>query len=1291
MNKIKKIIAVMLVMTTIMTSLPFVILNANADDEINLTTNIVGIHNETNNETTYYNRKEVNAYVDFYRMDVNLEQNNSYTQIVNDLRTNIFFEVENEEEKVSFMSKVNSVKGAIGQVGNLAVSLYTCINEWDTEEKWYVNVGKIAMNMALSYFGISLPGGPSEADQIIDAVSKMMEEVNAKLDNISEKIDDVHDSVNENSVNLAKLIVSMSKADRLNERLNDFTGLDFNYNALKDNINVKYESLMDAIKKGLDEQTINGKYDALYETLTENLTGAQYSPLQMLRNYAVGDYESLTNLEKASIQRSFYDYLVIQEQTTEKSGVDDIETACVQFALDLYSTYLFAEYCLNLCNINLMDRLNNSKSDSLQIGDETITKHDIGLSMSSSYTEQKKITIQMAKDLAYFCNLESSYIYENGAMENTPLYTVQYREKFDEQVHRGVPCVDVYGVVFEDTYYIRTNNLVSVGDTLYMNVMPDIFNDMFAEGEFTFHSSNESVATVNKAGVVNIKGGLAGDQFTITMAYNGEAVYSLSFEIAERKYSGGMGAASCPYILSTIQDIKDFVATPPEKQIHFKLANDINMISDNNEPTDIPCIEYFYGTLDGDGHKIYNFSIYRRHYITGFIRTNFGTVKNLTIGDPDADNQDFTVFSTKICSEEYTHGSRDQEYFVGGIAAINEKDAVIDNCKVTNVLVQANITPTEYTMVGGIVGQNKGTVKNCEVNNSYINISSGFSSKVSVGGCAGQSGTSSVEGTLDNCVSHNNQIFSKHLPYDGKGQSCAGGMAGYIGKKGMIKQCVTYQNEVDGMFDPTSGWFDSYNFEGYFAGKNDGSDCTGCTCYTTKGSAIAGGNTKGITVVAEEKPIDISKIEKDPTTGVIVPQYENVTEYKTGEKFFKQLDEDGDVIICSLSEYRIDTSVPSSVQPDQYVTHLYYDDDGILRKEKISITIQQAAIERIAIYSRPNKTSYAIGSSIGNDTGLSVAVIYDNGSGEVVTEGYSLEYDFSTAGKKTVAVAYKGFTTSFDAYVICEEHVNFKYEFASSPLQHKSTCSVCEQTELEDHVWDGGAITLEPTYSASGNKTFTCTYCNAVYVEKIPALPLDENAPMVVVDTIKAIPGSTVTVNVNLKNNPGITSMILKATYDTSLLTLTNVTYNSEMGGQTIYPTTMSSPVTLYWVNGFTNTVYDGAFATLTFKVADNALPDQYSDITVSYNADDVYNIADDNVTFVTQTGKITVIDYVPGDINGDGVLNNKDVTRLMQYYADWDVTVNDLALDVNGDGEKNNKDVTRLMQYLADWDVEIH
>ncbi len=63
---------------------------------------------------------------------------------------------------------------------------------------------------------------------------------------------------------------------------------------------------------------------------------------------------------------------------------------------------------------------------------------------------------------------------------------------------------------------------------------------------------------------------------------------------------------------------------------------------------------------------------------------------------------------------------------------------------------------------------------------------------------------------------------------------------------------------------------------------------------------------------------------------------------------------------------------------------------------------------------------------------------------------------------------------------------------------------------------------------------------------------------------------------------------------------------------------------------------------------------------------------------------------FVPGDINGDGETNNKDIVALFRYVSGGNADVNEIALDVNGDGEANNKDVTILFRYVSGSDIQV-
>ena len=67
-------------------------------------------------------------------------------------------------------------------------------------------------------------------------------------------------------------------------------------------------------------------------------------------------------------------------------------------------------------------------------------------------------------------------------------------------------------------------------------------------------------------------------------------------------------------------------------------------------------------------------------------------------------------------------------------------------------------------------------------------------------------------------------------------------------------------------------------------------------------------------------------------------------------------------------------------------------------------------------------------------------------------------------------------------------------------------------------------------------------------------------------------------------------------------------------------------------------------------------------------------------------TDDFTIYVFVYGDVNGDGVVNSRDVMILERWIAGWPVEINENASDVNGDGVVNSRDVIVLDRHFAGW-----
>ncbi len=385
---------------------------------------------------------------------------------------------------------------------------------------------------------------------------------------------------------------------------------------------------------------------------------------------------------------------------------------------------------------------------------------------------------------------------------------------------------------------------------------------------------------------------------------------------------------------------------------------------------------------------------------------------------------------------------------------------------------------------------------------------------------------------------------------------------------------------------------------------------------------------------------------------------------------------------------------------DSKTVTVAFEEDGIRRTTSYGIRISERMMQSILVVQAPLKQLYKANEPI-DTTDMLIYGVFNNGDVVEIKDYVVRTPDLSTAGKKTVRVSYMGtYETEFGITVLAPERIYV------AQMPTKETYVIGEAFDpaglvIKAVYWDYSEVILpegdymlsEPVFDELGGQMVEVTFgdLQTYFYVQVKEFEVPEDAPKIVIDSTNGTIGKTVTVKISLKNNPGIASMKLNVTFDQSVLTLADITYNSEMGGQFQLPQDMDSPAILNWYNGWNNCEDDGAFATLTFTVAEDATHDSYTNISVTYDPEDVYNILEQNVTFYAEGGDLHVIEYVPGDINNDGEVNNKDVTRMFQYLSGWEVEVCEKALDVNGDGNVNNKDMTRLFQYLSDWDVEIY
>lgn len=218
---------------------------------------------------------------------------------------------------------------------------------------------------------------------------------------------------------------------------------------------------------------------------------------------------------------------------------------------------------------------------------------------------------------------------------------------------------------------------------------------------------------------------------------------------------------------------------------------------------------------------------------------------------------------------------------------------------------------------------------------------------------------------------------------------------------------------------------------------------------------------------------------------------------------------------------------------------------------------------------------------------------------------------------------------------------------------------------------------------------------SGVYAEKTVTIQTaepepDPDEPQFVVSSERAFPGKTVKVTVSILNNPGIVAAMLEISYSDKL-SLVSATDSGLLNDYMFDKELASNPYKISWSDGdaSVNNTENGVIATLEFLVAEDCEPSELP-VRISCDFDNTCNVDLDSVSFRTVDGCVTVANYIPGDVDGDGKVTTKDSILIRRYLlGGWNITINEDAADVDKDGKITVKDSILIRRYLlGGWNI---
>lgn len=208
------------------------------------------------------------------------------------------------------------------------------------------------------------------------------------------------------------------------------------------------------------------------------------------------------------------------------------------------------------------------------------------------------------------------------------------------------------------------------------------------------------------------------------------------------------------------------------------------------------------------------------------------------------------------------------------------------------------------------------------------------------------------------------------------------------------------------------------------------------------------------------------------------------------------------------------------------------------RSTTLTITVNLVKGQEISVISMPVQTTYYSGTQLVED-GLVLSLLYNNGTTEEITSGWTLKYSFSQAGSSPVTVIYKGLTTTFDVNVV--EDLLIGLSINTPP--EKTTYYLGEALDLAGLTlnarFKSGAMTIvsngwtvDGTLASTGTKTISVRYGGRTVTMDVTVL-----ANFIKSISVQTLPVKTEYNSGDSLNTAGLTLLATYASESTAVIT----------------------------------------------------------------------------------------------------------------------------------------------------------